>query len=271
MRFNQVLRNFAASAVLLGSLVFSPLSQAEMSHSDYLTALKIADQHVQRQKALRAEDGAGALSTSLARELMGRFYQVGDTWDVAAVHVASSMMRRTADPHQLTDRADEVGLFRYEVVEVKNGANPEVIIHVRQLEENGFKVVDKRVEKMVLKASAKLEQSAKSYVYAGQQSVRTGQALAASTVTAMELFPLDVPNVLTAQREKGKAIPALPASLAGAVRNFAYSVQPSSTAWFEQDDFFGRPVQFLWQQGDPWPAYLKTPQGVAVLVRKGGA
>jgi hypothetical protein len=238
-----------------------------MSRDDYLAALKIAEKHVQRKKALQSANLAGALSGSLARELMGRFYQVGDTWDVAAVHVASNMMRMTDDPAQLRDRAEDVGIFRYKVTKIERGAEPTVTIEISQLEEQGLKPVDSRVEKLVLKVNEKMDQTARSYVMRGRAAVNTGPLTSSMTANPIDLFPLDVPNIVSAERESERALPQLPPALQRVAGTPA--VATGRSAWFEQDDFFGRPVQFLWQQGDPWPTYLKTSQGVAVLIRKG--
>src|SRR5689334_301836 len=87
--------------------------RAELSREDYLATLKIADQYVQRRKQMST---ANALSSTMLMGLMGRYYKVGDTWEVIAYRSVPTAMRMTNDPEQLRPGAGDVGVFRYQVV-----------------------------------------------------------------------------------------------------------------------------------------------------------
>jgi len=77
-----------------------------------------------------------------------------------------------------------------------------------------------------------------------------------------------VPDVFTARSDEAIGTPELPKGLRQVASRSGFRIDPSTTKAFEQDDFFGRGVRILWKQGDPWPAYLKTPQGVSILLSK---
>jgi hypothetical protein len=241
-----------------------------MDQSAYRDALRIADEYVKKQKAVQAD--AGALTTSMVKQLYGRYYEVGETWEVAAVHIDSSQMRRTGDPAQLRDREDRVGLFRYEVKKVTGGAKPEVLVHVTQLARDGLRPIDAKISTVVIKVDDQLRENDKTYVTAGPAAmVMAGNTGALkSRATPLELYPLDVPDVVTADHATAASLPELPASLRALAARAGWHPDLGRSTWFDQSDFFGRPLQFLWQQGDPWPTYLKTPNGVAILIRKGG-
>ena len=250
------------------SLVFAGSVQASMSQDEYFAALKIAEKKVQRTQAMRTAS-ANALSSSLLRSLFGRYYQVGDQWDVAAWRFDNPMSRKIGEGDLLKTKAVQGGIFRYEVVQVKNGANPQVNLKVTQLTEQGMVPVDPRVERLSLTMNDKLMQSDKTYYFKGRaEGVKVSADGLRSGVTTLELFPLDVPEVSTAEKETATAMPELPENVRSVAEKAGYKPDLGRSLWFEQDDFFGRPIQILWQQGDPWPAYFKTTGGVAILLRK---
>lgn len=245
---------------------------ADPAQDYYREALRVADQHVQKQKRREAE-GASALSSSLIRELLGRYYQVGDRWEVAAAQRISALSRPIVEPGPQRDSVGAVGVFRYEVVEIASGATPQVVLQVTQLAKHGVRVADPRVQFLRLKMSDALRQGQKTYVLAGSgervdvipQGIRSG-------FTSLEFFPLDVPELSDPDvSESVAAVPELPAELSRVARAAGWTPKPAAGRWYDQSDFFGRPVRFLWERGKLWPTYLETPQGIAILLDREGA
>jgi hypothetical protein len=257
-----------AAAVLSVTGLAIPGASHAMSQEEYMNALKIAEQKVLRER--EAHSNAGALSSTLLAKLFGRYYQVGDTWDVAAWVMDQPQMRKTEETDALKQRTRKGGIFRYVVKEVKTGTSPQVKIEVTQLSQYGFAPVDSKVEKLLLTMNDKLMQSEKNYfLVGGSGPMRVSPDGIRSARTELELFPLDVPEVLTADQQKLNAMPELPAGAKELARQIGFKPDLGKSLWFEQDDFFGRPVQILWQHADPWPSYFRTPNGVAILIRKG--
>jgi hypothetical protein len=238
---------------LVAAVAFTAAAHA-MSPEDYVAALKVADKGIARKKALASS--AGALSAPLLRSLFGRPYQVGDRWEVAAYHQRPTMMRMSEDPARTGGGTGPVGIFLYEVVEVRPGG--EVSFRVTQ---RGGTSIAPSVRAVTLAASERLRSTERSYDVGGG-------AASASRVGELALVPLDLPDLETAERSDAESIPELPERLRAIAAGAGYRPDPSRGFWFEQDDFFGRPVQAFWQAGDPWPAYLRTPHGVAILLRK---
>lgn len=258
------------SSVLI--LLFAGLNSASgsLSEKDYVAALKMAEAKVQRQKAAAANPGA--ISSSLLRTLYGRYYRVGDTWEVAAFQYDNPNMRMTANPEQLTIKKGRGGIFRYEVTELKNGPQPSITIQVTQISDRGLKPVDPRVEKLMLTMTDSTVQTHKVYHFKGRPDpVPVSPDGLHSGIAILELFPLDVPEVITANRREALNMPDLPEGLRQIASQMGFKPDLSRSQWFEQDDFFGRPVQVLWQQGDPWPAFMKTSNGAEILIRKGAS
>jgi hypothetical protein len=258
----------ALSIVLLMGVMFgvSEVSRAAMPRELYLKSLQAAEKYVQRTKVA----GAGALTASNARMLMGRPYEVGDKWEVAALHINSSIARMTDDEHHKNDRPDRVAFFRYEVASLYSDGERETSITVTQAARPGFPLVDSAVSSMILGVNDRLAQVRKDFVM-----VRGGAALSASTgglmasVSLLEFFPLDLPDMSQVEPVKARALPVLPAPLAAVAEKLGFKPDLSRTFEIEDQDFFGRPVEVFWQQGDPWPSVIKTQQGVSILVPRG--
>lgn len=239
-----------------------------MSDSDYLQALKIADQKVAAQKKSRSSTG-GALSASLLKNLLGRYYEVGDQWEVLAWHFVPSMMRMTSEPNRLDASLREAGVFRYQVIAIRTGIHPEVDIEVTQLEKLGYKPVDSKVESLRLTLSDSLVQNKKSYLFKNlSEYIPVSPEGIRSSITPLEFLPLDAPEIMSAMRTQITTLPILPEVIRKVVIPLGYAPDPAKGTWFESEDFFGRPVQLLWQRGDFWPSYLATPGGFAILLPK---
>lgn len=260
--------------VSLGLEAIPRIAQAEDSpatvtspEEQYLQELKIAQAKVLRVKKARL--AAASLSSPLVKSLFGRYYHVGDSWDVAAFQYMNPMARMTSDPDHLKMEITRSGIFHYEVVSVKSDRIPEVVMKVTQKLDFGLSPPDPRVQALTLTMNDQLVQTRKSYQLVGHSlPVAASPNGIHSSVSPLELFPLDVPEILTASRAQATTLPQLPAEAQAVARKANYQPDLTRSSWFEQDDVFGRPVQVLWQQGDPWPAYLKTANGVAILIRK---
>lgn len=233
----------------------------------YLQNLKIAQSKVLRVKKARL--AAASLSSPIIKSIFGRYYRAGDSWDVAAFQFMNPMARMTSDPAHLKMEITRSGIFHYEVVSVKNDASPEVVMRVTQRSAFGLAPVDPRVQTVTLTMNDQMLQTRKSYQLVGNsRPVAASPNGIHSSISPLELFPLDVPEILTASRTQATALPELPPEAQAIARKSGYQPDLAHSSWFEQDDFFGRPIQLLWQQGNPWPTYLKTANGVAVLISK---
>src|SRR4051812_35055535 len=89
-------------ATLAVAIFSSNLSIASMPDHEYKRALQIAEKKALRLSA--AANNSGALSSSLLKVLFGRYYQVGDQWEVAAWQLQHNMMRRTSEPGATRDK-----------------------------------------------------------------------------------------------------------------------------------------------------------------------
>lgn len=247
-----------------------PFASAEesaigISPSDYFAALKIADRAVQKKKGRHGL--SSAVSSRLLRSLFGRYYEVGDAWDVAVLRLRPNLERMTEESSHLSEGEGKPAIFHYRVTDVKFGQEPEVLIEVTQKT-----AVDPRVERLVLKMSDQFVQSEKSYFFAGStEPLRVAPSGIRSRATPLELLPLDAPEVETAELARAERLPEIPSGLRALTWGAGRGPDLGQSFQFEQEDFFGRPVTGLWQLGDPWPAYLKTVHGVAVLVSVGRA
>lgn len=263
-------RSAASSLLMVTLAVFGALPGAPkaMTREQYLDALKIADQKVMREKAITRGGSGDALSSSALSRLFGRYYQAGDTWEVAAWVLEQPIMNKVSRPEGQRPSVRKAGIFHYEVTAVKNGPEPEITLLIRQIDRHGIAIVDPRIETLTLKMNDRLQESEKSYRVAGRSApVPVSTQGLRSGLTELEFFPLDAPEIATALTTPAKALPDLPEAVAALAGSVGWSPDLSKSQWLEQDDFFGRSVQMLWQFGDPWPAYLKTSNGVAILIR----
>ncbi len=260
----------ALLAVFLLSTGLDTMARAEMSEADYQAALKIAQKKASRTQQLRGALSS-ALSTSLITQLYGQNYKVGDQWDVVAWSYDQTVARMTEEPSQLAMTGGKGATFHYEVVNVKSGSQPEITLRITQRKALNLAVLDPHVDSLKVVMNDKMTQNNKTYVLkSGAGRLREVQVSAngiKSSITSLELFPLDVPELSTAESARAHSLPKLPAGLQNILSQVSYQPDLSKSLWFEQDDFFGRPIQALWQQGDPWPAFLKTSNGVSILIR----
>ena len=266
-------RQIRVSVFFFTTILVSLTALGAMPEAEYKAALQFADKKVQKQKALTV--GPNALSEKLIartwlKELLGSPYKIGDHWDVAAWQINRSSARMTGDPTQLLPEISNFGIFHYEVVNVKSGDSPTVTLKITQTDTPQSRPVDSRITSLDLTMTDEFNQIEKSYFFKGHASgVRVSPEGIRSGMTTLELFPLDIPEITSADRKRAKAIPQLPEKIQSYANQIQLKPDLSKSAWFEQDDFFGRPIQVLWQQGQPWPIYMKTSYGIALLIHKG--
>ncbi|MCM2279334.1 MAG: hypothetical protein NDJ89_14760 [Oligoflexia bacterium] len=268
------------SAKAIPPLVFALLAStasAAMPEQDYRRALSIAQKKVERtrsapvQPAARASAPASsaseALSSAIVLERLGRLYRPGESWLVAATHLSPTAMRMTDDPRTLDPGKGLSGVFRYEVLEVKTAPAVEITVRITQLAAYGLAPVDPRIASLELTFSGATQQTRKAYRAVGRaEPIEVAPEALRAHTSILEFFPLDVPEIATAEAQRRDSFPSLPETLAGIRASAGAPPSPGPGIWYEQDDFFGRPIQALWRKGDPWPAYLKTPGGVAILL-----
>ncbi len=248
----------------IGYFIFSKC-YAALPEKEYLSQLKIANE-VATQKQTSASRSDQALSSGLIMRLFGRYYQVGDTWTVAAWQLEHGMMRMTSDANQTKSQVGRGGIFKYRVTEVKTGTHPQVVIQVTQMEEQGFSRVDPNVQYLQLRMNDSLLQSEKTYSLGPDSRLRLASPNGIHTeISPLELYPLDTPEVSFENRTPLKT-PELP----GPIKKFAdqsgWHLNTANTVQFKQDDFFGRPIDIIWEQGKPWPSFLNTSNGIAILL-----
>ncbi len=253
--------------LLYSSLVMLVASSSSyaMSEKDYKQALKIVSDKIART---REANSASALSSPIIKAYFGRYYRVGDSWDVASWEIKSPMMSMTPISENQPTKVGKGGVFRYEVKEVRNGASPQVVIGVKQISDFGMAPVDPKVEELTLTMSDRFVQTEKAYrLQGGTSPVKVSPDGLHSRITPLELYALDVPEIATAIRNTPTSAPELPAAVQSVASRASYRPDLRQSTWLEQDDFFGRPVQILWQYGNPWPSYLKTSTGISILLR----
>jgi hypothetical protein len=107
---------------------------------------------------------------------------------------------------------------------------------------------------------------------AGSNTVRS--RLAPLDLYQLEPFPLHRARILSEQERetrRGGAAFILPRGLEDALKGRSISwTLPPQAEWLEASDFFGRPLLAVWVRGEPWPRYLRGPQGVTILLQDGG-
>ena len=257
---------FISSAMAVGT----PQNSAK---SLYAKALGIAQSKVIRDHAADA-NRAGALATSSSAILFGRPYQKGDSWQIAVwrINQAQEMLRPNpvVAASELRDPTlAESGLFRFKVVNATQGATPTIEIEITQLKEAGFALIDPVVDKIVITGDRGFRQLSKHYYLRDRsEPVEVSPNGVRMTKSIIDLLPLDFISIDNAVREELRAPPRLPKQLREFARKISFAPDPKQSVWLEQDDFFGRPIQALWQHGNPWPSYIRTANGIALLVKK---
>lgn len=273
------LLTLASLMVLIGAAGRSEIGWAAPDGDDYLQALKIANAKIERTQQRVAHPGTGraaviasALTSAMPERLSLKPYQVGETWEVAAWQADPTAMRMTSDPRHLESGKGRVGIFKYRVAEVKESPTRQVVFEITQRDAHGQTVVDPQVDRITLTMNETYEQARKSYAMKNHPDpIHVAPSGLRSAMTRLELFPLDIPEVITAEASQPKSLPELPEALREIARQSEFKPDLGRSVWYSQDDFFGRGIDILWQLNDPWPAYIKTSQGVSILISRGGS
>jgi hypothetical protein len=245
-------------------LFLAPLTSGADQRTVYYDGLKVAQAKLDRKD--RQLHAAAGLSSSVVGQFFGRPYRVGDTWRVAAWIPDPSIMRQTSDPASMQPKRGRGGIFQYVVTSIHGG---EVDVRITQVDAPGAPLVDPHVTSLDIKISLAggFEQKAKTYALAGSGKTFTASHEGVHVpVSYLELFPLEAPELTTAMRGDVKEIPQIPAGLQALAGGTSPKIDPQRAARFEQDDFFGREIEAIWRQGDPWPVYMNTTNGTAVLI-----
>jgi hypothetical protein len=258
---------FLLSIIFFRECFFLNQAQAALPEKEYLSQLKIANELSTRKKQTSPPPGQ-ALSSTLLTRLFGRYYQVGDHWTVAAWQLERSMMRMTGDTNQTKNQVGRGGVFKYQVTEVKRGTHPEVTIQVTQIEEEGFPRVDPNVQYLQLKMNDSLLQSEKTYSLGPDSHLRAASPNGVHTeISTLELYPLDTPEISLDSQVPLKQ-PELPTRVQKFAKQEGWRFKAENTLQFRPDDFWGRPIDIIWEQGKPWPSYLNTSGGIAILLNR---
>ena len=239
------------TVVLASFLASIPVFAAPGQPSSYGDALRAAQSRLEETRGGRADSEALILASSAAKGIFGRSFRVGDSWKVAS-WIASP---------------GKGGVFLYEVIRVGNGGSGDIEIRVTQQEELGLKFVDARVESMSLTLDHLHRVVRKAYFLQGQDApvVVPSDGLRVS-VSEWERFPLEAFETEAARARPAMEIEQLPEPLARIARQVGLSIEGARSVRLERSDFLGRKIEAVWQQGDPWPAVLRTSDGASILL-----
>src|SRR2546423_645783 len=104
---------------------------------------------------------------------------------------------------QTTSRVANVGTFSYDVPAIQHSFPQSVVLKVTQLAELDQSIIDPKIQGILLKADEQSHQSAKLYEISGRGSP-LGVAFDGMNprISEIDLFPLDMPDVLTADYER---------------------------------------------------------------------
>lgn len=207
------------------------ITQVRASDLNYNKDLEIAEKSVVKRMNFR-EITAG-LQSSAARTMRGRSYRNGESFVVAAWQVNHSNTKVSSDT---TREYIQGGLFKIRLKE-KTPSDKATPVEINPLSSPLFAKVDKK-------------------------QVRT------------ELVPIDV-TLLTMRESLDQArshpqkAPVLPPQLRATAEKLGFKPDPQNGRWFDETDFWGRPVRIFWEEGDPWPTYMESSNGISILVHEG--
>jgi hypothetical protein len=242
----------------------------------YSTALDAAQQFVARQKSkellkkMRANGSQGqALSTAALRfglvlSPTAPNYKVGDQWTV----ISHETLMMTAA--EVTHESGKSALFNYEVL---TSDSTGVRIRVTPQVGYGLFSADPNVRYMDMYYSPELKLIKKAYKirsYADEIEVSPDNIKIG--VSPMEGYPLELPQISDADKDSScDTTPQLPAKMKQAADEAHYTGYPVISPCWQNYDLFGRHVQSIWPIGQVFPSYMKSTQGISILISQGGA
>jgi hypothetical protein len=242
----------------------------------YNDALDAAQQFVARQKSrqlLKQMRANGQQSQALSTAAL-RFglvlaptapnYKVGDQWTV----ISHETLMMTAA--EVTHESGKSALFNYEVLASDSSG---VRIRVTPQVGYGLSSADPNVRYMDMYYSTDLKLLKKSYkirsytdeIEVSPDSIKIG-------VSPMEGYPLELPQLSDADKDTTcDAAPQLPAKMKQAADEAHYAGFAVISPCWQNYDLFGRHVQSIWPMGQVFPSYIKSTQGISILISQGGA
>lgn len=215
--------------------------------------------------------GSAFVQTGMAE----RFYRAGDTFEVAFRFDHRSDMAMAA-PELAFDRkvASEVYLFRYRVLGVTKNVFDRVMREVADIEvTQGTPAdhadlfapdrVDGHEPKLVFTLNDLLdpiEETIFNSEYPDGYTVEVNQK--SSLNSGSSVYPHTIPRILV--QGSGAGVPEVPADLADILAVF----RPDwASREYQRYDFDNGDVVY-WARGDLWPFFIRTSQGVGVLIRQ---
>lgn len=204
-----------------------------------------------------------------------RFYRAGDTFYVAFRFDHRLDMAMTAPEISLERKAaSEVYLFRYRVLGVTKNVFDRVMREVAEIEVTQATPtehaelfapdrVDEHEPRLVFTLNDLLdpiEETIYNSEYPNGYTVEVNQK--SSLNTGSSVYPHSIPRILV--QGSGTGAPEVPPDLADILAVF----HPTWTEReFQRYDFDNGDVVY-WAKGDLWPFFIRTSQGVGVLVRQ---
>jgi hypothetical protein len=194
----------------------------------------------------------------------------------------------------------DLAVFRYEVLAKNPDAS--IDIEIKPVSDTQAAIytprIDGAIESIQIRVDEQGRQIAKQYRYlSGAQDQRREVSVSPdgvrSKLTALELFPLDWPSVhhrtvaagdapsheglsRSQRAQTGLMIPAALQELLfrsefverGNTISFSRWARTNQAGQVVQGtDFFGRPIDLIWDANSAWPIWMRTPHGVAVLLK----
>jgi len=268
-----------------------------VSESDrYLSLLGKVSYALRLQKKAASD----ARSTSIGKAF--RNLQVGDAWIVGIERLRAQGMKPHSDERKTVSfeqAKKDLALFRYEV-KLRN-EDESMEIELRPLSDPGAGIsteqLDGHIASILLRVDREGRQVSKTYRYqAGVpsqvQEVSVSPQGLRSKLSLFELFPLDWPTLVhpvmieenralleTLRLSSGGAYPEVPDALQellyrsafvkneGRVTPLPLSRKTDRFRVVQGTDFFGRPLDVVWDERFAWPIWMRTTHGVAVLLQ----
>lgn len=262
-------------ALITIAAILIPCLASPSSYADYYSdSLDAVQQFVARQKSrqlLKQMRANGEQSEALSTAAM-RFglvlapeapkYKTGDQWNV----ISHETLMMTAA--EVTHESGKTSLFHYEVL-----SSDSVGVHIRVTPQVGYGLLsaDPNVRYMDMYYSPDLKLLKKVYKlrsYADEIEVSPDNEKVG--VSPMEGFPLTLPEISDADKDTTcDATPQLPAKMRGAAAQAHYAGFAVISPCWQNYDLFGRQIQTIWPMGQVFPSYMKTTQGVSILISQG--
>jgi hypothetical protein len=239
--------------------------QADPSQESIRTAMDAVETHIEKQKAKHEIRSTHSLSHEASRLGLAvppavSTYAAGDQWNIVG------FQELPLNSPGATSPAGRSAAFHFEVTSV-DAQN--IRIRVTPIEAYGLKNIDPRVQYADFTYSKDLKLTSKVYKLHGYADpIPVSPDNFKVGVSVMEGFPLELPPITDAEKDDAFQAPQFSQTFQTAATQAGYTsvsvMEPCWTTW----DFFGRGIQSIWPNGQPFPSLMKTTQGYAVLARQ---